>query len=358
MKKYYSLLVVLIMALGVSGQETTNKKTEVKNVILLIGDGMGISQIYAGYTANRGYLNIFKSSNIGLSITYSADNFVTDSGAGGTAISSGKKTNNNSVGVDSKGMALKTILEIAEENGMSTGMVVTSSITHATPASFIAHQESREENFDIAHDFITSGIDIFIGGGKDYFEDPKKNINISDSLRRKGYDIVYRLDDIRTDANINTGCLMASNELPSLLKGRGDYLVKAVDIALDRLSKNDNGFFIMVEGSQIDWGGHYNNLQMVISELNDFDDAVGTAFKFADTHPGTIVIITADHETGGLNIVDGNISTGEVNGRFSTRFHSAVMVPVFAYGQGAEIFNGVYQNTEIYSKMMQLLGLK
>lgn len=359
MKLILSFLICLLFTPFIICQQSLQHEPQtVKNIILMIGDGMGTSQVYAGYTANKGYLNLFKAQYTGFSITNSADNYVTDSGAGGTAISTGKKTNNESIGVNSMGVPQKTILESAEEKGLSTGLVVTSSITHATPASFIAHQICREENIDIANDFIQSGIDVFIGGGRIYFEGPKKGLNISDTLRHQGYEIVYTLEGIQPASSKNLGCLIADNHLPKIIEGRGDYLVNAVNIALEKLVNNDSGFFIMVEGSQIDWACHSNDLPFLVGEMIDFDKAIGTAFDFADNHPGTLVIVTADHETGGLALTGGAIATGEVEGEFSTKDHTGVMIPVFAYGDGSELFAGIYQNTEIYCKMMQLLRLK
>lgn len=333
-------------------------KPEVKNIILMIGDGMGVSQVYAGYTANKGSLNLEKATITGFSKTSSADNYVTDSGAGTVAISTGKKAKNYSVGINADGKPETTILEHAESSGLSTGLVVTCAITHATPASFIAHVKSRHDSEAIASQFVGSGIDIFIGGGRKHFDLYKDSINYSDSLRNEGYTIVYDLESINPKDNSNIGCFVADMHLPPVLKGRGDYLSKATNIALSRLSKNKKGFFIMIEGSQIDWGGHDNNLEYVISEMIDFDKAVGEAFKFADKNPGTLVIVTADHETGGLALVQGNISEGNVMGAFVTTNHTGVMVPVFAYGPGAEEFSGIYENTEIYHKMMRLLNFE
>jgi alkaline phosphatase len=359
MKIALSIIISFLLITNDFCQQVPREESPaVKNIILMIGDGMGVAQIYAGYTANKGNLNLFRAQSIGFSITSSANQYVTDSGAGGTALSTGKKTNNYSIGVDTLGIAQKTILESASERGLSTGMVVTCSITHATPASFVAHQISREEAVNIANDFFHSGISVFIGGGKSSFEDPSTNLNLSDSLRKLGYDIVYKLEDIQLTSTKKTGCILADDYLPPVLEGRGDYLVNAVNIALTKLSNNDSGFFIMVEGSQIDWGGHSNDIPYLVSEVIDFDKAIGAAYIFADNHPGTLVIVTADHETGGLSLVNGNISTGEVDGLFSTTAHTGVMVPVFAYGEGSAVFSGVYQNTEIYIKMMHLLGLK
>lgn len=348
------LLSFILVTTSCSNQ--VDETSRVKNIILMIGDGMGVTQIYAAYTANKGSLNIEKASFIGFSKTHSANRYITDSGAGGTAISTGVKTKNYSIGVDPMGIPLKTILEIAEEHGLATGLVATSSITHATPASFIAHQVSRKENLLIAEDFIESGIDIFIGGGRKYFENGKSDINIPDELRKKGYTIVYNLDDINPDDTMNIGCLAANDELPTISEGRGDFLPRATEISLQKLAQNDRGFFIMIEGSQIDWGGHDNDIDYVITETLDFDKAIGKAFHFADKNPGTLVIITSDHETGGLSIIDGDLNSGEIETHFSTDEHTAVMVPVFTYGTGAEEFAGIYDNTEIYHKMMKLFG--
>jgi alkaline phosphatase len=331
-------------------------KPAVKNIILMIGDGMGLSQVSASYTATKGQMNISRAQYIGLSKTSSADHYITDSGAGGTALSTGKKTINESIGVDEKGIPQPTILEIAEKNGLSTGLIATSSITHATPASFIAHEISRTENCDIANDFIHSGIDIFIGGGKKFFEDPTKG-NISEALRSEKYSIVYSLDSINPDDPNNIGCLAADDNLPKISNGRGNFLPRATNLALKKLSRNDKGFFIMIEGSLIDWGGHNNDIQYVLDETIDFDRAIGEAFRFADENPGTLVIVTADHETGGLSIVDGNPDTGEVIAHFSTTNHTSVMVPVYTYGAGAESFAGIYENTELFKKMINALNL-
>lgn len=347
---YISVFCFSLIACGQS-------EPEVKNIILLIGDGMGVAQIYAGYTLNKGTLNLEKATATGFSKTSSADNYITDSGAGATAISIGKKTNNYSIGVNKRGKQETTILEHAEEKGLSTGLVATCAITHATPASFVAHTIDRYDSLNIASDFIGSGIDIFIGGGKAHFEIREDSTNISDSLRKEGYTIVYDLNSIKSNDNNNVGCLVADKHLPPVLDGRGDFLTEATKISLSRLSRNEKGFFIMIEGSQIDWAGHRNNLKYLASEMIDFDKAIGEAFAFADKNPGTLVIVTADHETGGLSLVGGDLKTGLVDGTFGTTGHTGVMVPVFAYGPGAAEFSGIYENTELFYKMMRLLNL-
>jgi len=354
-----NLIITFLIAISFSTCTSQSKtKEQVKNIILMIGDGMGTAEIYAGYTMNKGVLNIEKAQFVGFSKTSSADNYITDSGASATAMATGKKTCNRFISVDTDSIPIKTILEIAEEHDLSTGLIATSAITHATPASFICHRTSRYDSLGLAEDFLMTDIDIFIGGGRIYFEERADGKNISDSLRKKGYSVLYGLDEIKEKDRNNIGCFVSEKSPSSILNGRGDYLVDATKIALSRLKKNENGFFIMIEGSQIDWGGHDNDISYQISEVIDFDKAVGEAMNFADNNPGTLVIVTADHETGGLALIGGNIKNGELQARYSSGDHTAVMVPVFTYGTGAAEFAGIYENTELFHKMLRLYGFE
>lgn len=356
MKKILLLLPGLIISLFFMSCQA-QEAPPVRNIILLVGDGMATNQIFAGYTANKGSLELERAQFVGFSKTSSDSDYTTDSGAGATAMSTGKKTYNEAIGMNAKGEKEKTILESAMEAGKSTGLISTSAVTHATPASFVAHNVSRHNYEEIAYDFVQSGIDIFIGGGRDHFEQRTDSLNLSDSLRSKGYSVVHNMKAIsRRDRNKIAG-LLAPEHLPSILLGRGQYLPVASKLTMERLNENDKGFFLMIEGSQIDWGGHDNDIDYVTSEMIDFDRAVGMAFDFADQNPGTLVIVTGDHETGGLSVTGGDISTGYVEGVFTTTNHTPVMVPVFAYGEGAALFAGIYENTAIYDKMMQLFQL-
>jgi alkaline phosphatase len=333
-----------------------NPSAKPKNIILLIGDGMGLAQIYAAMTANKGKLNIENCSHIGLIKTYASNAYITDSAAGATAFACGEKTYNGAIGVDADGKALKTILEIAEENGLATGMVATSSITHATPACFIAHQKSRKMEEEIAADFLNTDIDVFIGGGKKFFERSANGRNLLPELAAKGYQV---LDNVNEIAKVKQGKLAgftAQEQNPKMSEGRGEMLVQSTKTALNILSQNKKGFFLMVEGSQIDWGGHDNNLNYVVQETIDFDKVIGEVLEFAAKDGETLVIITADHETGGLTLVGGNIKEGKVEGAFSTGGHTGVIVPVYAYGCQADKFSGIYENTDIFHKMMDAFG--
>ncbi len=328
-----------------------------KNIILLIGDGMGSSHVFAGITANKGKTYFQQFTNLGYSRTSSADKYKTDSAAGGTAISTGTKTNNGSIGVDANNKKIKTILEIADENGKATGMVVTSSITHATPAAFIAHQPVRNMYEEIALDFLDTDIDVFIGGGEDNFNNRKDGLNLLDSLVARGYSVIDNESEIMKFEGDKLAGFIAKKH-PKTIAKRGDILVPSTKKAIEILSKNKKGFFLMIEGSQIDWAAHGNKTKELINEVADFDKAIGEALKFAEKDGNTLVIVTADHETGAFTVKDGSDKTGEVEGLFSTTSHTATMVPVFAYGPGAENFRGIYQNTEIFNKMLEAFGIK
>ncbi|MFB6342428.1 alkaline phosphatase [Saccharicrinis sp. FJH62] len=325
-----------------------------KSIILLIGDGMGIAQIQAGMTVNKGllYLNYFK--NTGFSKTYSADNYITDSAAGGTALSSGYKTKNGMIAMTPDSVPVETILEIAEKLGKSTGLVSTSSITHATPASFIAHQVSRNMYEDIAADFMNTDFEVILGGGYDNFAKRKDGRNLLEKFKDEGYQVMTNMDEIENVKDGKLVGLTATGHNPPFDE-RGDMLPRAAETAIDILDNNKKGFFLMVEGSQIDWGGHANNTDYIVGEMLDFDYTIGEALKFAAKDKNTLVIITADHETGGMAIAGGSYSEGEIQAAYTTKSHTGVMVPVFAWGPGSEEFRGIMDNTEIFKKMKELI---
>ena len=317
---------------------------------------MGVTQVYAGITANKGHLNIAEFNNIGFAKTYSASDYITDSGAGGTAISTGYKTYDQAIGMDNDTIPRTTILEHAEKNGKATGLVATSQITHATPASFIAHQIDRYMYEDIATDFLKTDIDVFIGGGRDHFNNRKDGQDLTTTLLNNGYQVVYELEDLALISNGKVAGLLYPDTPPRKSEGRNDMLATSSVKALEILQQEENGFFLMIEGSQIDWGGHDGNTEFILEELLDFDKTVGLMLDFAKTDGQTLVIVTADHETGGMSLIGGDIERGEVNATYTTGDHTGVMVPVFAYGPGSDQFRGIYENTDLFVMMMQAFG--
>ncbi|MGC9472151.1 MAG: alkaline phosphatase [Bacteroidales bacterium] len=361
MKSRISLVFLAgLILISVWSCQTLEKEPvpEVRNVILLIGDGMGASQLYAGMVESETPLFMERFPVAGFQKTYSFSDYITDSAASGTALATGKKTRNGMIGMDPDSVPVKSILELAEEQGMATGLVATVAITHATPASFIAHQVNRNMYEEIAADFLATEVDVFIGGGKDHFTRRKDSLNLLTELEARGYYLAESLEEAGELEDGKLACLLAPGHLPTWSEGRGDMLPQAAEIALNLLNHNEKGFFIMIEGSQIDWGGHANDLKYVVNETLDFDRAVGKALSFAEKDGHTLVIVTADHECGGLTHVGGSIGEHRVEGHFSTGDHTGVMVPVLAFGPGAEEFGGIYDNTDVFIKIRNLLNLE
>ncbi|MDR0953822.1 MAG: alkaline phosphatase [Rikenellaceae bacterium] len=335
--------------------EVIETQAPVKNIIFLIGDGMGLVQVNAAMLSHAEPLAIERAQFVGLQKTYSATNKVTDSAASGTALATGTKTYNGAIGVGPDTARLTSVLEKAAAKGLSTGLVATYRITHATPAAFIGHVPHRDMEEQIATDFLKTDITLFIGGGRNQFEQRRDGQNLSDSLKAKGYQVVYTPEALDSIESGKVAALLADSHLPDILGGRDSlYLSTSTAKALDILSQNDNGFFLMIEGSMIDGGGHDNNIDKVIAEALDFDRAVAEAFDFADRHPGTLVVVTADHETGGLTLPENG---NGVEYLFSTGNHTGSMVPVYSYGAYAGCFTGIMENTDIPTRMAELLGL-
>ena len=359
MKKAFFLFLSLVLLVGCASkgeQSNCSKARKPKNVIYLIGDGMGLNQLYAGMTANGGTLNIERCTHTGLAKTYSANSYITDSAAGGTALATGNKTNNGMIGMNADSVAVKSVLSLAEEAGLATGVVATVRITHATPAAFYAHQISRNMYEEIAAEMLTSGVDFFVGGGRKNFEVRKDSLNYSDSLRNADYNIVYSIDSVQAPVLLPFGALCADSDMPKASE-RGDFLPRAVDLAIKSLDARADGFFLMVEGSQIDYQGHGNNTEGVVDEVLDFDRAIKVALDFAERDGETLVVITADHETGGMTILNGSYADSTVVAQFNTGGHTGTMVPIYSFGPCADQFTGIMENIEIPLRIKSILGL-
>ncbi len=325
----------------------------------MIGDGMGLAQVSVGFANNGWKYSLESFPVVGFQKTIAANNLVTDSAAGATAMGCGVKTNNNVLGLDVNGVPCKSILEEALENGYATGMVVTSSIQHATPGAFVAHRVARNLYEEITEDLLYSNIDLFIGGGKQFFDRRERDDrNLLDSLRRKGYNVYdyfnNELSTVKPDVSQKFAFFTANNQPLPAFQGR-DYLPMATKLAANFLEKrSDKGFFLMVEGSQIDWSCHANQIEPLYSEMQDFNKTIEQVIQFASKNGETLVIVTADHETGGLGLNGGTAKM--LSPKFTTNGHTAAMVPVFAYGPQSELFRGIYDNTDIYHKMRAAFG--
>ena len=355
-----------------------------KNIILLISDGMSLSQV-SSYRLLKGGPNeriaVDKFPISGIVLTHSQDAIVTDSASSATAFSTGKKTNNGALGLDQDNQVLENFTEIIDKYGYVSSLISTSEITHATPAAYASHVDLRWKTDEISLQMMDSDVMTILGGGRHFF--------MPEEIGGKRSDEVNLLEEIKTSHTILTKKTDMDN-FDHSYKGKvvglfADEALRDTDtpenhsleptssemlnFALKRSEKFNssgcNGFFVMVEGSQVDWAGHANNLDYLKREMEDFDEAVRTALDFAKNNQETLVIVTADHETGGLLIEPAtptNYTSPEVKFSFNTGIgygsHTGVPVPVYAYGPGAINFTGTLDKTDIFYAMIEALDLK
>jgi alkaline phosphatase len=353
---------LLVFILVVAGSFIIDKdepvKTKPTNIIFFIGDGMGPAQVSAAIAASSNQLIFEYFPFSGFAKTSSSDNYITDSAAAGTAMACGVKTRNGMIGMGPDSTVAVSIMELAHQRGLATGLISTSAITHATPASFVAHNSGRGNYEDIAKDFMHDNIDVFIGGGSDHFNKRKDSVDLTLKLKEQGYEVVYNIEDLKKTKSNKIAGLLAPVHMGKPLENRKGLLEQMTEKAIETLSKNKKGFILMVEGSQIDFAGHAGDLQWNLSEVVDLNNAIVKAFNYAQDSGNTLVVVTADHETGGLILTGGDLKTRSVAGKFCSTDHTAVMVPVFSSGPGAEDFSGIHENTFFFDEFTALLGLK
>lgn len=362
------ILLFVLFGLSVGGASASDpQEEEVRNLIFMIGDGMGLSQVSMLQIENDYQPTSFdRAQHVALTVTRSANNRVTDSAASGTALASGTKTDNGTLGQDPEGRLLTSSMALAKMKGMSTGIVVTCYLQHATPGAFYAHVKSRGETDRITQQLLGSNIDVLFGGGRRWLaKEYSEGISYLEAFARRGYFVADSLPQTRAIGKGRVLCVTADKSLPKAPE-RGDFLPRATEKALQLLEANSagrkRGFMLMVEGSQIDSGCHAGDDEWTLAEMRDFNQAIAVAMDFADRTPGTLVIVTADHETGGLtlpaNKEDFTLGENGVQHTFSTGGHTGTMVPVYLYGTGADRIAGVMDNTELARRIMELLDLE
>jgi len=329
------------------------KGRKVKNIIFMIGDGMGLEQISAAWVCNGGKLNLDNFTNVGIQRTYSANKLVTDSAAAGTALATGHKTDNGMISMTPDTVAVKSLAEEAMEKGKRAGAAVTCRVNDATPAVFFSHSASRKNQEDIVEQMAGSGVYFLSGGGTKFWRDREDGKDISEDVKARGYSYVETKEDLMAVENGPVIALMDSYELkPSL--DRGDILPASVTKALELLD-NRKGFFLMIEGSMIDDGGHDNKAGHTMEEIFDFDRTLGIVLEWAEKDGQTLVIVTADHATGGMTLLSGSVDEKRIRVNYSTTGHNGIVIPVFAWGPHSEDFVGIYENTELSDRIRALI---
>ena len=325
------------------------KDTKVRNIILMIGDGMGLGAAANAYFANGKELTMMNLKTKGYVCTQSASDFITDSAASGTAYATGQKTTNGHVGTDVNQQPVKNLPEKLAPLGYACGVVSTDDLHGATPASFFAHQNERGASQEIWEDLPGCFLTFASAGTKGYFE----NLPLSDQEAiKKTFTLVYSPDDpaVRTSSRLIY--------LPESVKyeERGNYLPATTEMAINYLSsKSKKGFFLMVEGARIDKEEHGNNAAGVVRETLDFDKAIEAAVRFAEKDGHTLVVISADHETGTTAIRNAVLEENTVQVLFSSKGHSGIMVPLYAYGPKSWNFEGIQENSDVSNKIYNIL---
>lgn len=358
-------------------------ENKAKNIILLISDGMSLTQVSSyrllkGGPNERIAVDTFPVS--GIVLTHSQDAIVTDSASSATAFSTGKKTNNGALGLDQDNQILENFTEKIDKHGYVSSLISTSEITHATPAAYASHVDLRWKTDEISLQMMDSDVMTILGGGRHFFIPEEMGGKRSDEVNlleeiESSHTILMKKSDMDNFDHSNKGKVVGlfadealrDAETPdnhSLEPTSSEMLEFALKRSEQFTSNGCEGFFVMVEGSQVDWAGHANNLDYLKREMQDFDEAVKTALDFAKNNQETLVIATADHETGGLLIEPAtptNYTSPEVKFSFNTGIgygsHTGVPVPVYAYGPGSENFTGTLDNTDIYYAMVEALDL-
>lgn len=330
------------------------KGKKVKNIIFMIGDGMGLEQLSTAWIVNNRHLNITDNfPYVGLQWTYSASKLVTDSAAAGTALATGSKTNNGMIAMSPEGQPLETLTEYAKSKGMKTGTSVVCRICDATPAVFSTHHENRDSLYNIMAQFVDSDLDFLFGGGLKWWENRPDGRDLTAEVEAKGYTFVKDVESLMAVEEGPVIALTSYMELPAALDRNGAHQASVVK-ALELLDNKD-GFFLMVEGSCIDDYCHANKVGYAVEEILDFDRTVGVVLEWAARDGETLVIVTADHSTGGMTLLGGNVAEQKVAVNYANTGHNGVALPVYAWGPRAEEFVGIYENAELSQMIKEII---
>lgn len=359
-----AIVIIIMAALSAvpsMAKDKAPKNEKVKNVILIIGDGMGLGAT-ASWMIGQNYAPTCfdRAMNAAVVKTYSANNRTTDSAAAATAMATGHKTNNSMLGMLPDGTKPASIAELAKDKGLSTGIVVTSYVLDATPGGFYAHVAKRNDRKGIAGDLIAFRPDVIVGGGRKYFTQKKyTDVNLLDKAVGEGFTYVQTPEEFYSTWTTPILGLIDEGSAVDEAEINSDLLTDLAGHTYEILGRNRKGFFAMIEGSHIAHAAHANNSDMLLWWMEEFDKLVNAAFDYADTHKGTLVIVTADHETGGISLVPGSkdFTKGEsgLGINYSVTSHTASPVILYSYGASSWKFGGVMDNTDIFKRIKSVL---
>ncbi len=349
------LLVPLFAVLSTTACTNASPERPTRNIILFIGDGMGSEQVKAGSLfayGTPGHLSFEAFPSTGEVTTFSADNEITDSAAAATAMATGHKVNNGviSMALPGDGRDLETLVEHYAARGKRTGLVTTTTLTHATPAAFAAHAANRSETDKIADDLINqTHVDLLLGGGGSGMT--------TELAQSAGYTVAHDRTELAALGwvDLPVSGLFGEGYLPYELDGLGalPHLSEMTSMAIDLLQPASSGFFLMIEGGRIDHAGHANDIERLVREVSELSRAVALASEWASDRVDTLIVVTADHETGGLEVIR---SLGEGTApvvTWQTTGHTSTSVPLYASGSGAHRFAGSHDNTSLHELLAE-----
>jgi alkaline phosphatase len=397
-----SLPFLAFGASHVSASEHTTAKANAKspkNIVLISADGMGVCQWQAGMIAAKGKLNLSRMQSSGLVTTNPADVFCGDAPSHSTALATGFNSKKGAVSVDFDNKPIKNITELVKEKGMAAGIVSANSLVEGSIVPFVGHAPNRMALEPLTAGFVDGNIDVFIGAGSDFFTksvqggfgpgagggqggqrpggqgapgaqggpgaamqfgERKDNRNLVNELKSKGWQVCHSIDEIKQVKSGKLAGFTGEQSNPNIQQGRGDMFPASVETALKILQNQSNGFFLMVGDMYVDRASHNGRIELLCDETIDLDRAVGKALDFAEKDGNTLVLVVGSPEASGMSLVDGNIAEGKVEAKWSMpgmANHSGTQVPMFAFGPGAEDFAGVWENTELFTKMRKLLSV-
>ena len=331
-------------------------KKKIKNVILLIGDGMGINQVMAGAYANDRDLSMLKMKTVGIQFYNPLDDFIGDSASGGSALATGELSWTRHISSNHDGSEpVPALTDYFKGLGKATGVVSLGDIADATPAAFYGHASERDSTEKLTRYWLTSDIDLICGPGTSNVEGKREDgVDMLAGIKANGY--TYTKNALHLGRHGGKVICLDDRMGAYATEETLDFLANITKASIEKLSKDSKkGFFLMVEGAKIDYAGHSDCLPASIIEELGFDLAVAEAMKFADSNGETLVVVTADHETGGLTILDGDLETGHVLAVYNSDDHTPTVVPVFAYGPWSREFGGTYENIEIARTIKRLV---
>ena len=349
----------------VSAADEAVQSPRPRNIVLVIGDGMGIGILSAASAlldSPGSVLAMTRTPHIGLMTTWATDNLAPDSASTATSMATGFKTSTGTIGLLADGRVATNLFEAAHDKGLATGAVTTSALADATPAGFTAHHESRDDYDEIFEQVIASGTEVLIGG--DWARKPKARrnrryvelvANAEKNADELGYTVIRNPDALATA----TSPLLALFPVrPESSLQHGPQLAHSARHAFRLLSDRPEGFLLLVECEVIDEAGHKNDISLAMKGMRELDEAVSVILELSENHGDTLVLVAADHDTGGLGLVKGDYERGRADVRWAHDYHNSNLVPVFAFGPGAEAFSGVYDNTELAQKIARALDLQ